>query len=112
MWLSTTTDDEPRAITLINLDGANTISVLMVIVGLLFVITFTTYIFVHALQRAAHQPAPTSLVTAISLLALIALFGVAFTRNESLETISAAAIGALAGALSTTFARQNDEEPE
>ena len=66
-----------------------------------------------AVLRAARYPHPTSMVTALSLLTLIALIGLGLTDGETATTfgtISATGIGALAGAVTSTFGRNNDKE--
>lgn len=69
-----------------------------------FVATLGTIgIVVWALLRAGRLPSPMSLVVALALLSVIALIGFIFTSSESLLTIAATGVGALASAVSTEF---------
>jgi predicted exporter len=83
-------------------------------IALAIVIAFTATlgtigVVVWALLRAGRLPSPMSLVVALSLLSVIALIGFIFTSNESLLTIAATGVGALAGAVSTEF-RHHDKD--
>ena len=56
-----------------------------------------------ALLRAGKHPAPTMLVLSLSLLAMVALIGGLLADNDSALAIASAGLGALAGAVSSTF---------
>jgi hypothetical protein len=75
-----------------------------------FVLTMATAgVVVWALLRAGRLPSPMALVVALSLLSMLALGAFVFTNNESLLTITATGVGALAGAVSTQFRRPDDD---
>ena len=69
-----------------------------------------------ALLRSGHYPAPTMLVLSVSLLSITALIGGLVTRSDSALAIASAGLGALAGAVSSTFTiqprvrRENEEQ--
>jgi hypothetical protein len=56
-----------------------------------------------ALNRAAAQPPPSALITALALLTLFAIAGGIATNNDESWTIAAAGIGALAGSVTALF---------
>ena len=61
---------------------------------------------VFALLRAARYPHPTAMVTALSLLTLLSLIGLGVSDGEAANTfgtLAATGIGALAGAVTSTF---------
>lgn len=81
-----------------------------IVVG--FVATLMTVgIVVWALLRAGRLPAPMALVVALALLSTISLVGFVFTSKESMLTVAATGVGALAGAVSAQFnSHSNDDD--
>lgn len=74
---------------------------------LFLIIMGTAAILVWALVRSSRSPAPSMLVTALAILTLVSIVIFALTREQVLATIAATGLGALAGAVSTTF--NNDQ---
>lgn len=74
-----------------------------VLVGIVAIVIGVVAVFVYALLRTAHYPLSTTLVLALSMLTLIALVSFAITGSETLGTIAAAGVGALAGAVAQQF---------
>lgn len=77
-----------------------------------FVLTMATVgVAMWAILRAGRLPSPMSLVVALALLSMLALVAFVFTGTESLLTITATGVGALAGAVSAQFGdhKPNDE---
>lgn len=56
-----------------------------------------------ALLKAGKHPAPTMLVLSVALLSMTALIGGLIFNSDSALAISSAGLGALAGAVSSTF---------
>ena len=66
-----------------------------------------------ALLLAAKQPHPVAMVTALALLTLLSLLGLAITSGEpasTFGTLAATGMGALAGAVTATFQSKNDDD--
>lgn len=86
-----------------------TLRELAVAIVVAFVLTMATVgVATWAILRAGRLPSPMSLVVALALLSMLALVAFVFTGTESLLTITATGVGALAGAVSTQF-RGKDE---
>jgi hypothetical protein len=66
---------------------------------------------VVALLRAANRPDPALVVTSLSLITVTALFAYAFTRAELLGGIAATGMGALAGAVTGLY-RRDEKQPK
>ena len=60
-------------------------------------------IFAFAILRAGRLPHPSSLITALCLLTFLALVGFVLTEAESLVALASAGVGAIAGAVTSTF---------
>jgi chromate transport protein ChrA len=80
-----------------------------ILVGIAVIIVAVVGVFVFALLRTAQYPPSTTLVLSLSMLTLVALVGFAITRTETLGTISAAGIGALAGSVTAQFAKDDEQ---
>jgi hypothetical protein len=80
-----------------------------IIIGIAVIIVAVVGVFVFALLRTAQYPPSTTLVLSLSMLTLVALVGFAVTRTETLGTISAAGIGALAGSVTAQFAKDDEQ---
>lgn len=78
----------------------NTMAV--VLVAMLLIVTITI-VFVRALVTAGRLPPPAALVTALSVLTMLAIAGGIFADSNSAWTIAAAGIGALAGSVTAVF---------
>lgn len=82
------------------------------IVALLLVLAIA-WLLVRALVQVASLPAPSTLVTALSILTLLSIAGGIATENDEAWAIAAAGIGALAGSVSALYRngleRENDE---
>lgn len=65
-----------------------------------------------ALLRAARYPHPTSLVTALSLLTLIALVGMGISTDQQSQAyaqLAAVGLGALVGAVNSVYGNNGDK---
>lgn len=69
----------------------------------MILVVVVTSVFVYALIRAGRLPPPTALVTALSVLTMLAIAGGIFSENDEAWTIAAAGIGALAGSVTAVF---------
>lgn len=78
----------------------NTMAVIIVAMALLVALTM---VFVRALVKAGSLPPPAALVTALSVLTMMAIAGGIFSDSQSSWTIAAAGIGALAGSVTAVF---------
>lgn len=70
------------------------------------IIVLAAWGLTFAVLRAAKYPHPTSMVTALSLLTLLSLMGLAIADGEAANTfgtLAATGIGALAGAVTSQF---------
>lgn len=78
----------------------NTMAVFLIAMTLLVALTL---VFVRALVAAGQLPPPAALVTALSVLTMMAIAGGIFADSNSAWTIAAAGIGALAGSVTAVF---------
>ena len=76
-------------------------AIVIAMIGLMVI--GTTVLIAWAVLRAAKYPPPTSLITALSLLSLLAILGGIATNNNAAWTIGAAGVGALAGSVTALF---------
>jgi hypothetical protein len=72
-----------------------------IIIGI--VIMAAALLMAVALSKAAKQPAPSALITALSMLTLFSVAGGIATNNDEAWTIAAAGVGALAGSVTSLF---------
>lgn len=63
-----------------------------------------------AISRAARQPAPSALITALSMLTLFSIAGGVATNNDEAWTIAAAGVGALAGSVTSLFKDKEEKQ--
>jgi hypothetical protein len=73
------------------------------------IIVFAAWGLMFALLKAAQHPHPTAMVTALALLTLLSLLGLAISDGEAANTfgtLAATGMGALAGAVTSTFGTQ------
>lgn len=78
----------------------NTMAVIVTVLALMVALTL---VFVRALVKAGNLPPPAALVTALSVLTMMAIAGGIFSDSQSAWTIAAAGIGALAGSVTAVF---------
>lgn len=78
----------------------NAMAVILIVLALMVALTF---VFVRALVAAGRLPPPAALVTALSVLTMMAIAGGIFSDSQSAWTIAAAGIGALAGSVTAVF---------
>jgi chromate transport protein ChrA len=91
------------------MDDINTLSdtEAWILVAIAVIVIAVVFVFTWALLRTAQYPPSTTLVLALSMLTLVALVSFAITRSETLGTIAAAGIGALAGSVTAQFAKDD-----
>ena len=75
-------------------------------VALVFTALVVAMVLAWAVLRAGKYPAPTMLVLAVSLLSITALIGGLVFDNDTSLAIASGGLGALAGAVSSTFTIQ------
>lgn len=87
----------------------------MQIVGIVAIVAISgavAWALTRALTRAAEHPAPTLLVVSLSILSLAALLGGLLLSSETALALAGAGIGAIAGAVSTTFTSNTDRKED
>lgn len=72
-----------------------------VIVGAL--VLLAALLMTLAISQASKKPAPSALITALSMLTLFAIAGGMATNSDEAWTIAAAGVGALAGSVTSLF---------
>ena len=75
------------------------------------IIVLAAWGLTFAVMRAARYPHPTAMVTALALLTLLALLGLGLADGEASNTfgtLAATGMGALAGAVTSTFQNKSD----
>ena len=86
------------------------------VLGVALTATLVALVLSWAVLKAGKHPAPTMLVLAVSLLSITALIGGLVLDNDSALAIASAGLGALAGAVSSTFTIQprfhRDQPPD
>lgn len=85
------------------------------IIGVALTATLVALVLSWAVLKAGKHPAPTMLVLAVALLSITALIGGLVLDNDSALAIASAGLGALAGAVSSTFTIQprfHDRPPQ
>lgn len=92
--------DEPSAIDIIN--QISPAGVAVIALAVLLVLSAAILIS-WAVLKAATLPAPTALITSLSLLTLFATAGGIATNNDAAWTIAAAGVGALAASVTNLF---------
>lgn len=100
----TTTDSSTGLI-----ESFEVLAVEVAIVTLVMLALFVS--FAWAILKAGRLPHPSSLITALSLLTFLALIGFLLTEAESLVALASAGVGAIAGAVTTSFKDEKSELP-
>jgi len=92
-------DEEPEPISLFTREFAG-IDAVIIALSLVLLIAL---VLAYALLKAGRLPPPAALVTALSLLTLLAIGGGIATTNDEAWAIAAAGIGALAGSVTNVY---------
>lgn len=84
------------------------VSILSAVVVALFLLLGIAALMVWALIKAGNMRPPAALVTALSMLTLIAIIGGISTTNDEAWAIAAAGVGALAGSVTNVYQSSMD----
>ena len=84
--------------------------ILILVVSLLIVFgcAAVLYLTITMLIRSGHYTSSIGLVISLSILAIISMVGLAVTGMESFSTMGATSVGAIAGAVSASWADSQD----
>jgi hypothetical protein len=81
---------------------------LWIVIGI--VVMVSALVMSFSVFRASKAPAPTALITALSMLTLFSIAGGIATNNDEAWTIAAAGVGALAGSVTTLFKDKEQQD--
>jgi hypothetical protein len=80
--------------------------------GFALLLLATVAAVIWAIVKAGRLPAPLALITALTILSTLALFGFVATNAEPLATIAATGVGAIAGAVASVWRTEPDEKEQ